>query len=884
MRTEQSPPVRLQDYRPPDWLVETVDLDVALDPKATRVRARLTLKPNPQAAAPAPLVLDGDGLDLRSLKLDGAVLAGELYVADADRLTIAQPPQRPFRLEIETVLDPSANSRLMGLYRSGATYCTQCEAEGFRRITYFPDRPDVMAVYTTRIEAERADAPVLLANGNLVASGEVPGTTRHFATWHDPFRKPCYLFALVGGKLACVEDRFRTMSGRDVVLRIFVEPGKEDRCAYAMDALKRAMRWDEETFGREYDLDTFMVVAVSDFNMGAMENKGLNVFNDKYVLASPATATDADFAGIEAVIAHEYFHNWTGNRITCRDWFQLCLKEGLTVFRDQEFSADQRSRPVERISDVRGLRANQFVEDAGPLAHPVRPSLYHEINNFYTTTVYEKGAEVVRMLQALLGPDKFRQGMDLYFARHDGEAATVEQFVQCFADAAGRNLDQFMLWYSQAGTPEVVVNGTYQAATRSYRLEVAQTVPPTPGQPSKEPMVIPLAVGLLRRDGTDLPLKLTDGRQIERGIIPLTRPAETFEFTDVNEAPVPSLNRGFSAPIRLVANLGADDLRFLAAHDSDPFNRWQAVQMLATRLLVDNVAARRGGAAARNDPGLLAALGAILADPRLEPDFVAQVLTPPGETDIAREIGRDIDPDAIFSARSALRAAIGAHLAQALSDRYRGLRDDGPYRPDAAGAGRRALRNVCLDLLVAAEQPDAVARAVQQYQAADNMTDRLAALTTLSLRDVPQRAGVLADFYARYGDDPLIVDKWLALQATIPEPATLDRVKALTSHAAFSFANPNRVRALIGSFAMANQTQFNRADGGGYDFLVDTVLALDPRNPQVAARLLSAMKSWRVLEPARRALAQSALRRVAAATALSRDVGDIAARALGDGK
>jgi aminopeptidase N len=884
MRTEQSPTVCLQDYRPPDWLVETVDLDVRLDPRATRVRARLALKPNPDAAAPAPLVLDGDGLDLRSLKLDGAVLAPELYVADPDRLTIAQPPQRPFRLEIETVLDPSANSRLMGLYRSGTTYCTQCEAEGFRRITYFPDRPDVMAVYTTRVEADRADAPVLLANGNLIASGEVAGTSRHFATWHDPFPKPCYLFALVGGTLGCVEDSFRTMSGREVALRIFVEPGKEARCAYAMDALKRAMRWDEQAFGREYDLDTFMIVAVSDFNMGAMENKGLNVFNDKYVLASPATATDTDFAAIEAVIAHEYFHNWTGNRITCRDWFQLCLKEGLTVFRDQEFSADQRSRPVERISDVRGLRAHQFVEDAGPLAHPVRPSLYHEINNFYTTTVYEKGAEVVRMLKTLLGPEQFRQGMDLYFDRHDGEAATVEHFVQCFADAAGRNLDQFMLWYSQAGTPEVVINGTYEAATWSYRLEVAQTVPPTPGHANKEPMVIPLAIGLIGRDGKDMPLKLADGRRIERGIVPLTKSAETFELTDVNEAPVPSLNRGFSAPIRLVANLGPDDLRFLAAHDNDPFNRWQAVQMLATRLLVDNVAALRAGGTARNDPGLLAALGAILADVRLEPEFVAQVLTPPGETDIAREIGRDIDPDAIFAARCALRAAIGAHLAGELSDRYRRLGDGSPYRPDAAGAGRRALRNVCLDLLVASRHSGAVALAVAQYQAADNMTDRLAALVTLSLRDVPERPGVLADFYARYGNDPLIVDKWLALQATIPEPATLARVKALTAHAAFSFANPNRVRALIGSFAMANQTQFNRADGGGYEFLVDTVLALDPKNPQVAARLLSGMKSWRVLEPNRRALAQAALRRVAAAPALSRDVTDIAARALGDGQ
>ncbi len=882
MRTEQAPPVRLSDYRPPDWLVETVELDVALDRNATQVRARLTLKPNPQAAAPAPLVLDGDGLHLRSLKLDGAELAPERYVADTDRLTIAQPPQRPFRLEIETVLDPSANSRLMGLYRSGATYCTQCEAEGFRCITYFPDRPDVMAVYTTRVEADLADAPVLLANGNLVASGTLPGTARHFATWHDPFPKPSYLFALVGGKLGCVEDRFVTMSGRAVDLRIYVEPGKEDRCGYAMDALKRAMRWDEEVFGREYDLDIFMIVAVSDFNMGAMENKGLNVFNDKYVLASAATATDTDFAAIEAVIAHEYFHNWTGNRITCRDWFQLCLKEGLTVFRDQEFSADQRSRPVERISDVRGLRAHQFVEDAGPLAHPVRPSLYHEINNFYTTTIYEKGAEVVRMLKTLLGPEQFRAGMDLYFERHDGEAATVEHFVQCFAEAGSRNLDQFMLWYSQAGTPEVVVNGTYQATSRTYRLEVAQTVPPTPGHPDKESMVIPLAIGLVGRDGADLPLMLADGRRLERGILPVTRSTETFDFTGVDQPPVPSLNRGFSAPIRLVANLTADDLRFLAAHDNDPFNRWQAVQVLATRLLVDNVAALRAGGTAGNDAGFMAALGAILADARLEPAFVAQVLIPPGEADIAREIGRDIDPDAIFAARSALRADIGTQLEAALAERYQALADSGPYRPDAAGAGRRALRNVCLDLMVAADRPGAVARATQQYQAADNMTDRLAALATLSLRDVPERAQTLDDFYARYSDDPLIVDKWLSLQAAIPEPATLARVKTLTEHAAFSFANPNRVRALIGAFAMANQSQFNRADGGGYQFLVDTVLALDPKNPQVAARLLSALKSWRVLEPARRALAQAALQRVAAAPALSRDVHDITMRALGD--
>ena len=880
MRTEEARPVRLEDYRQPDWVVETVELDVKLDPAATRVRATLALRPNGNGAAPAPLTLDGDGLNLRGLKLDGATIPPEQFVATADRLTIAQPPQRPFRLEIETVIDPSANTQLMGLYRSGAIYCTQCEAEGFRRITYFLDRPDVMAVYTTRIEAEKADAPVLLANGNLVASGDLPGTSRHFAVWHDPFPKPSYLFALVGGKLACVEDRFRTMSGRDVTLRIYVEAGKEARCVYAMDSLKRAMRWDETAFGREYDLDIFMIVAVSDFNMGAMENKGLNVFNDKYVLASPETATDSDFERIEAIIAHEYFHNWTGNRITCRDWFQLCLKEGLTVFRDQEFSADARSRAVERISRVRGLRAHQFVEDAGPLAHPVRPRLYHEINNFYTATVYEKGAEVVRMIKTLLGPETFRQGMDLYFTRHDGEAATIEQFVQCFADVSGADFTQFMLWYSQAGTPEVVATGGYDAGARTYRLDVAQTVPPTPGQPSKEPMVIPLAIGLVGRDGRDLPLKLSDGRTIERGVLTLTRPADTFVFGDIGEPPVPSLNRGFSAPIKLVANLSADDLRFLAAHDVDAFNRWQALQTLATRLLLDNVANLRAGKPARRDSGLLDALGAVLGDGTLEPAFIALALTLPGESDLAREIGRDVDPDAIFAARSALRAVVGDHLAGPLFDHYRRLSESRPYTPDAAGAGRRALRNVCLDLLVATGRPDAVSLAAQQYQAADNMTDRMAALSTLSLRDVPERAAALDDFYSRYGDDPLIVDKWFTLQATIPEPATLDRVKALTGHPAFSFANPNRVRALIHAFALANPKEFNRTDGAGYDFIADTVLALDRKNPQLAARLLSALKSWRMLEPGRRAMAEKALQRVASAPAPSPDVADIVQRAL----
>src|SRR5258705_2914436 len=523
MRTDQDQPVRLADYQPPDWLVETVELDVSLHPTATRVRATLKVRPNPSAQAAAPLMLDGEGWPLKSLNSDARRLAGESFPAAQDKLSTRNPPQRACLLEIETLVDPSANTQLTGLYRAGATYCTQCEAEGFRRITYFPDRPDVMAIYTSRIEAEKADAPVLLSNGNLVASGDVAGTPRHFAVWHDPFPQPSYLFALVGGALGHVEDVFVTMSGRNVALRIYVKPGKESRAGFAMDALKRAMRWDEQAFGREYDLDIFMIVAVSAFNMGAMENKGLNVFNDKYVLATPDTATDGDYASIDAIIAHEYFHNWTGNRITCRDWFQLCLKEGLTVFRDQEFTADQRSRPVKRISDVRLLRSHQFTEDAGPLAHPVRPELYHEINNFYTPTVYEKGAEVVRMLSVLLGPQTFRKGMDLYFARPDGQAATVDEFIQCFADTAGTDRTQYKLWYSQAGTPEVVVTGTDDAKARTCTLALAQMLRPTPGQSVKEPMVIPLAIGLIAPDGPDIPLTLADGPPVDLVVLMLSK-------------------------------------------------------------------------------------------------------------------------------------------------------------------------------------------------------------------------------------------------------------------------------------------------------------------------------------------------------------------------
>jgi aminopeptidase N len=879
MRTEEPRPVRLEDYRPPDWLVKTVDLDVSLHPTATRVLARLTLEPNPQGAPGAPVVLDGDGLTLKSIVRDGAPLSADAYTATPDRLTL-HAPARPLTLDIETIVDPSANTQLMGLYLSGGTYCTQCEAEGFRRITYFPDRPDVMAVFTTRVEAEKDEAPVLLANGNFVRGGDVAGTGRHFAVWHDPFPKPCYLFALVGGKLGCVTDTFTTMSGRAVELRLYVEPGKKDRCGYALDSLKRAMRWDEERFGREYDLDIFIIVAVSYFNMGAMENKGLNIFNDKYVLASPESATDADYASIEAVIAHEYFHNWTGNRITCRDWFQLSLKEGLTVFRDQEFSADQRSRPVERIGDVRALRANQFVEDAGPLAHPVRPALYHEINNFYTSTVYEKGAEVVRMLSVLLGREGFRRGMDLYFQRHDGHAATVEDFIACFADANGADLSQFMRWYAQAGTPELAVTGSFDHKNKTFRLDVAQTVPATPGQPVKEPMTIPLALGLVGRNGHDLPLVREDGVPVERGVLTISQAAESFTFTGIAERPALSLNRGFAAPIKVSVNAGTDDLKFLAAHDPDPFNRWQAVQSLATAILVGFATGRSD--TKRAEKGLIEALAAILAEQTLEPAFVAQALSLPSEADITRDIGHDVDPDSVFVTRLALRGAIGRELRDALSAMHRRMSDNAPYSPDAASAGRRALKNVCLDLLAADGHDPGIALAARQYETADNMTERMAALATLSLHDRPERADALADFYRRYEGDPLVIDKWFSLQAAIPEGTTLDRVRKLTEHPAFSFSNPNRLRALIGAFAQLNQTQFNRPDGAGYAFLADTVLALDPKNPQVAARLLSAFKSWRALEAGRRARAEATLRRVAAAPNLSRDVADIVRRALGD--
>lgn len=880
MRTEDAPLIRLEDYRPSDWLIDTVDLDVSLDAHKTRVRTLLALRPNPAGQAGAPLRLDGDELALASLALDGTVLPGDAYDASAQALIIHAPPQRGFTLTIETVLDPSANTKLMGLYRSSNVYCTQCEADGFRRITYFLDRPDVMSVYTVRLEAEKAEAPVLLANGNLVATGDVPGGDRHFAVWHDPHPKPAYLFALVGGALDRVREDYVTADGTSVELAVYVEPGKADRAGWAMDSLIRCMRWDERVFGRNYDLDVFNVVAVSDFNMGAMENKGLNIFNDKYVLADPQTASDGDYASIEAIIAHEYFHNWTGNRITCRDWFQLCLKEGLTVFRDQEFSADERSRPVKRIADVRTLRATQFSEDAGPLAHPVRPRAYKEINNFYTPTVYEKGAEVIRMLKNLIGDDAFKAGMDLYFERCDGTAATIEEFLACFAETSGRDLTQFARWYDQAGTPSIVASGYYDARLKTFTLDLAQTTPPTPDQPRKQPVVLPVALGLVGRAG-DLPLETDSPAYVGNGLIVLDRPSLSVTFTDVAEMPIPSLLRGFSAPARLELDLSDGDLLRLFSADSDSFNRWQALQSVATRALV--TAGRPGGdfaALARKSGEIATALRSFVETQALaDPAFAAQVLRLPAPADIAREIGRDIDPQAIFTAHRRLCSEVGQSLRAPLSEMREALAVSGPYSPDAASAGRRALRNEALGLIAIADAEAGANLAEAQFATADNLTDRLAALAAMTLIPGEARENLIARFGEAYAAEPLVLDKWLLAQALIAEAGTLDRVKDLMQHPAFALTNPNRVRALIGGFA-GNLTQFNRADGAGYQFIGAMVSALDRSNPQIASRLLGSFKSWRMLEPGRKGLAEAALRAVARSPGLSRDVSDIAERTL----
>ncbi len=869
---------RLEDYRPSEYAIRATDLTFRLDPHHTRVTATLSIERREDAALDAPLVLDGDGLKLLSLTLDGTQLPAGGFEATPDRLTIARLPKGQFSLVIETELAPEANSALMGLYLSNGVYCTQCEAEGFRRITYFLDRPDVMSVYTVRVEAPKSSAPILLSNGNPVESGDLEDGW-HYAVWHDPHLKPSYLFALVAGDLGRITDSFTTRSGRTVELGIYVEKGKEARATYAMDALKRSMSWDEEVFGLEYDLDVFNIVAVSDFNMGAMENKGLNIFNDKYVLADEETATDADFANIEAIIAHEYFHNWTGNRITCRDWFQLCLKEGLTVFRDHEFSADMRSRAVKRIAEVRTLKSLQFPEDQGPLAHPVRPRRYREINNFYTATVYEKGSEVVRMIRTILGAETFRQGMDLYFERHDGDAATIEDFLKVFEDVSGRDLSQFALWYHQAGTPHVSVSTAYDETRGELSLDIEQSVPPTPLESRKRVMHIPLAIGLVGKDGSDLDAAAVDATSFADGVIHLKKRRQTVRFAGLSERPAISLNRGFSAPITLASEQSVEDRLFLARHDSDLVARWQALNGLLSDHLIET---SKAPAPQSNMAGRLAeVLGAIAADDALEPAYRALALTPPSEADVAREIGSNIDPDAIHVARNTLVDVMAAANRESFEALYGDLQGDDSFSPDAESAGRRALRNVLLDYASAAQGTPELA--ASQYRDATNMTERAAALAVLAHRfpTEMQTVAALADFEARYGDNPLVLDKWFQIQATIPGEAALSRVEGLTAHGAFSIGNPNRVRSLIGTFASSNQTGFHRADGAGYRFFADRIIEVEKRNPQVAARLATAFRSWRSLEPGRQGHARAELARIAAVPGLSTDLKDIVERTLG---
>jgi aminopeptidase N len=874
-------PVRLAEYRPPGFLIDTVDLVFELADSGTRVKSRLRIQRNPESSdRSAALHLDGEELALVSLALDGEPLGPNRYELPAEGgLILAEVPDA-FSLDIETRISPEANTALSGLYMSGGNFCTQCEPEGFRRTTYFVDRPDVMARYTTTIIADKARFPVLLSNGNPVEHGEM-GDGRHWAKWVDPHPKPSYLFALVAGDLVAVPDRFTTRSGKEVALAIWVRRGDEDKCGHAMASLKKAMRWDEDVFGLEYDLEVFNIVAVSDFNMGAMENKGLNIFNTRYVLAKPDTATDTDYQNIEAVIAHEYFHNWTGNRVTCRDWFQLSLKEGLTVFRDQEFSADQGSRAVRRIAEVRTLRAIQFPEDDGPLAHPVRPDSYIRIDNFYTPTVYNKGAELVRMIQTLIGAEGFRRGMDLYIRRHDNHAATIEDFVAAMQDAGGVDLGQFKRWYEQAGTPEITIEDRWDAATRSYELTAQQRVPPTPGQSDKLPMLIPLAMGLIGPEGGELPTRLEDEPAGLMGtrVLPLADVQQSFRFVDVPAAPVPSLLRGFSAPVKLT-NVPIDRLKFLAVHDTEPFARWEAGQQVATKILLDRVADhQRGEAPAPLDADLVAAMRRILADAARDPAFAAEALILPSEAFLADQLAV-VDVDAIHAARERARAALSEALAAEFAAAYRDLADAGPYSIDGASIGWRALRNACLAYLAAAGPEKGAALALAQFEAGRNMTDVLAALTVLIDLDRPERAVALARFYELWSHDHLVIDKWFALQARSSLPQTPDRVRELTGHPAFERKNPNRVRALVGTFAQANQLRFHDASGAGYRFLADEVIALDPLNPTTAARLVQPLGSWRRHDTGRRTLMRRELERVLAASDLSKNTYEMVSKSL----
>jgi len=865
--------VRLQDYRPPDFFIDDVDLVFHLEPNDTRVHSTLRCRRN--GTHHRPIRLDGEALALSQVSLDGRSLPTSAYTITDTDLTIPDTGDA-FELEIETVIRPAENSELSGLYVSSGNFCTQCEPEGFRRMTYFIDRPDVLASYTVTLIADRSDFPVLLSNGNLVESGDVDGDeSLHRAVWRDPHPKPSYLFALVAGDLASTTDRFTTMSGRTVDLYIYAQHHNIDKCDHAMRSLKNAMRWDEEHYGRECDLERYQIVAVDDFNMGAMENKGLNIFNSQYVLAKPQTATDTDYENIEGVIGHEYFHNWSGNRVTCRDWFQLSLKEGFTVFRDQQFSADMGSAGVKRIQDVNILRTHQFREDAGPMAHPVRPDAYQEINNFYTVTVYNKGAEVVRMLYHLVGPEGFRRGTDRYFSEYDGQAVTTDDFVGALETANDVDLKQFRRWYEQAGTPVVTAEEDYDADTGRYTLTLSQHTPATPGQPGKQPFHIPINAALLGAGGK--PIRAWDG-DAQTGVLELRESRQDFCF-DVAEKPVPSLLRGFSAPVKLEIERAREEWYFLMTQDSDPFVRWDAGQQMAVSVIHSLVAAIQASNAGEVPDHFVTAFGDLLRTDNPDRQFQAVMLHLPSETYLASGF-EIIDPEAIAGARRRLKRELARRLESDLLARYHAMVVADEYRPEGGQIGARALRNTCLSYLVELDTDAHRALAAVQFDTADNMTDRLAALQSLTLTSSAERDRALQRFYEDWREEALIINKWLSVQATAPVAGTLERVIELTGHEAFDIRNPNKVRALVGAFAQANTLHFHRTDGRGYELVADFVIELDVLNPQIAAGLARTFNYWRRYDENRRGLMRSQLERIQRSPKLSRDVGEIVSKAL----
>ncbi len=873
--------IHLRDYIAPAWWVDEVELDVSINDDGSALVSTVMLVRRNEDVARGPLQLDGEALELLDVVVDGMPVPNPGALLADDRLTLADLPDR-CRVATRVRIRPDLNTTLSGFYRSRDGYFTQCEAEGFRRITYFPDRPDVMARYTVTLHACRQRFPELLANGNLVASGDEEGG-RHWARWVDPFPKPCYLFAMVAARLDRLDDRYTTGSGREVELAIYVEPGKLDQCAFAMHALKKSMRWDEERFGLELDLDRYMIVAVGDFNMGAMENKGLNIFNTKYVLARPDIATDLDYMNIDRVVAHEYFHNWTGNRVTCRDWFQLSLKEGLTVFRDQEYGSDMYSRAVQRIQEVRGLRAAQFPEDAGPMAHPVRPASYEEINNFYTATVYEKGAEVVRMIHTLLGEDAFQRGMKLYFERHDGQAVTCDDFVSAMQDASGIDLARFRRWYQQAGTPRLTAEAAFDACSGHYRLTLTQDNPPTAYERRMEeegiatprgPLHIPVAFGLLAADGREI---------LPTRVLSLTERTQTFEFDlsahALQDAPLPSLLRNFSAPVSLDFEFTDAGLATLMAHDSDEFNRWEAGQRLATRLMLAGVARLQAGAEATMPPQFVDAFAATLLRAEADPSFAAEALNLPSEAWLGDQMAV-IDPDAVHRVRRLFRRELATALRPQFEALLDSLRVTGPYVAEPRDMGRRALHSLALGYLMELDDNALQLRVLAQFRDADNMTDQFAALSLLAHSTTPLREVALTEFYWRWKDEALVVDKWLAVQATSPLAGTLARVRALMSHEAFDLKNPNKVYALVRTFCAANPLHFHAADGSGYAYAADVIRQIDPINPQVASRVARAFDRWRRFDANRQAHARAALEHINALPGLSADVAEVVGRAL----